>query len=85
METNSEAGAACPADWRRPGYHWHCDRPAGHRGRHRMRPVPLADELTDDAAGGGRRRGAAAAVAWAWARDRTLRPLRQRAHPSFHP
>lgn len=27
----------CAADWRRPDGYWRCARPAGHRGRHKLR------------------------------------------------
>ncbi|MDA8296793.1 MAG: hypothetical protein M0004_09445 [Actinomycetota bacterium] len=27
----------CAADWRRPDGYWRCSRPAGHRGRHKLR------------------------------------------------
>lgn len=54
----------CAADWRRPDGYWRCARPAGHRGRHKLRaavreqaPVGLRQlnrrEATRRAADGG--------------------------------
>ncbi len=43
--TGEARAEACPADWRRPGDYRFCDRPTGHRGRHRLvpaRPEPEA-------------------------------------------
>ncbi len=34
------ASERCAADWRRPDGYWRCGRPAGHRGRHKLRAAP---------------------------------------------
>ncbi len=37
MKSPTEPGSACPAEWHCLGESWHCNRKAGHPGRHHLK------------------------------------------------